>query len=167
MACMPFFLFCVRGGMENAGYVFKLIKFIYLLSIKWRRKASLLGFVLQNFLSLQSIIILCSVVLDVFPFSIALLVGWMLGESSCPECIPAGLGARRGLRVGGSWGIFWHPEQEQAVGLSWRNRKKWEQNRRQEAITIGLGNKILSHPKWKWWDRTTWESDFFPEILSS
>lgn len=28
------FLFCVRGGMENEGYVFKLTKFIYLFVYK-------------------------------------------------------------------------------------------------------------------------------------
>lgn len=37
----------------------------------------------------------------------------------------------------------------------------------QEAITKWVGNKILRSPKLKYWDRSTWETDLFLEILSS
>lgn len=52
--------------------------FIYFLYIKRSRKAFLLAFVLQNFISLQSIVIFCSNVLDVFTLSIVLLLWWIV-----------------------------------------------------------------------------------------
>lgn len=52
--------------------------FIYFLYKKRSRKAFLLAFVLQSFISLRSIVIFCSNVLDVFTLSIALLLWWIV-----------------------------------------------------------------------------------------